>query len=301
VTDSGTSRLLVLGAGAIGGLLASRLAANPDVQVSVAVRRPTPAVTFVVDGQESRPAVRVVSSPDELDIVDWVVVATKAYDVSGLAPWLTAGACAGAHVAVAQNGVEQVDRVAPYVDAARVMPVIVTYGAERPEPGRIVQTLEGTIRVPADDRGRDFAAVATPTGLIVEVVDDFVTALWTKLAWNLVGNSLSTITDLPVREIGVRPELRRLAELLVAECRTVAATQGARLEPDLAAEMLAVLAGYPTTVRSSMWQDRDAGRPFEHDAISGAVVRAARRGGLSAPYSLMATELLETLSTNPTM
>lgn len=288
--------VLVLGAGGIGGLLAAKLSTNPALAVTVAVRRPTPALRFTVGGEENEVPVAIVSVPESLAPVDWVIVATKAYDVSGLEPWLAAPACAGARVAVAQNGVEQVARLAPYVPAERVMPVIVTYGAERPEPGRIVETLEGTTRVPAHESGAAFAALAESTSLRVDLVDDFVTALWTKLAWNLVGNSLSTITDLPVRELGLRPELRLLAEALVRECRVVATAEGAVLSEDLLDEMLAVFAGYPETVRSSMWQDRHAGRPFEHDAISGAVVRVAREHGLEVPYSVMATQLLETLS-----
>lgn len=292
----GPTRVLVLGAGGIGGLLASKLSANADVSVSLAVRRPTPPLRFTVGGIETAVPVEIVSDPADVAPVDWVVVATKAYDVSGLGPWLRSTSCREARVAVAQNGVEQVRRLAAFVPPQRVLPVIVTYGAERREPGRVVETLAGTTRVPAGEAGAAFAALAAPTDLEVDLVDDFVSALWVKLGWNLVGNSLSTITDLPVREIGLRPELRALAVELVAECRAVAGSQGAVLPEGIAQEMLDVFAAFPATVRSSMWQDREAGRPFEHDAISGAVVRVAGGCGIEVPYSRMTTHLLETLS-----
>ncbi|MGY1806186.1 ketopantoate reductase family protein [Blastococcus sp. SYSU D00669] len=288
-------RVLVLGAGGIGGLLAARLADDPELSVSIAVRRPTPALSFTAHGSLTLPPVDVVTSAESLGPVDWVVVATKAYDVAGIAPWLGAPACEGARIAIAQNGVEQVERVAPYAPLDLLLPVIVTYGAERPGPGEIVQTLAGTTRVPSGPLGAAFAAMAARSSLAVDVVEDFPTALWTKLAWNLVGNSLSTITDLPVREIGRRPELRALATRLVEECAAVARCEGATLEPDLVEGMLDVFAGFPTTVRSSMWQDRRAGRPLEHDAISGAVVRGGERRGIETPYSQMATLLLASL------
>lgn len=291
-----TVHVLVLGAGGIGGLLAARLSHNPDLDVSVAVRRETGPLRFTVGGEELHPQVRIVRGPEGHPEVDWVVVATKVYDVPGLAPWLKSSACRSARIAVAQNGVEQVDRITPYAQAERVMPMIVTYGAERREPGSVVQTLEGKLRLPSGEAGAAFATLAAPTELTVELVDDFVTALWTKLAWNLVGNSLSTLTDLPVRELGTRPELRLMAARLVEECSAVAQLEGAHLDPGLATEMLDAFAEYAETVHSSMWQDRHAARAFEHDAISGAVVRAAERHGRTAPYSLMATMLLETLS-----
>lgn len=292
--------VLVVGAGGIGGLLASKLSQNLELSVSIAVRHEIDVLRFTVDGVESRPKIAIVTDPAMLTGVDWVIVATKAYDVASLGPWLGAPQCRGAYVAVAQNGVEQVERLSDFAAADRVLPVIVTYGAERRGPGDIVQTLEGKTRVSSGIKGAAFATMAAPTDLEVELVDDFATALWTKLAWNLVGNSLSTIADLPVREIGRRPELRSLATRLIDECSAVAHEQGARLEADLADTMLSTFSGFPDTVRSSMWQDRQAGRAFEHDAISGAVVRAAERSGLPAPFSLMATMLLKTLSSPTT-
>ncbi|TCB95478.1 2-dehydropantoate 2-reductase [Micromonospora zingiberis] len=294
-------RVLVLGAGAIGGLLGARLAESPALDVLVAARRSIPGLTFSRRGPtgDSPPVtvpVTPVVDPASLPPLEWVVVATKTYDTARLGAWLGTPATAGARILVAQNGVEHRERMAPFADPTRVVPAIVTYGAERRGPGRVVQTLDGLVRVPADDAGRDFARLAAPTSLRVEVVEDFVAALWTKLAYNVVGNSLTTITDLPVRELGRRPELRRIAAALVAEVRAVAATRHATLPPELAESMLDEFAAFPATVRSSMWQDLHAGRRFEHDAISGALVRVARLNKVDAPFSQMATDLLETLS-----
>lgn len=286
----------MLGAGAIGGLFAAKLAQDPRLDVSIAVRRPTRGLTLEIDGSVREAPVRVVTEATSLPPVDWVVVATKAHDVAGLGDWLGAPALSGARVAVAQNGVEHVERLAPWVAAELVLPVIVTYGAERPAPGRVVQTLAGRARVPGGELGRRFADLCGSVDLEVEPVDDFVSALWTKLAWNLVGNSLTTILDLPVREIGLRPELQWLGSRLIAECRAVAVTRGATLAEGLTEEMLGTFAAYPPTVRSSMWQDRDAGRPLEHEAISGAVARIGASAGVEVPYSEMATHLLRTIS-----
>jgi len=290
-------RILVLGAGAIGGLIAAKLSARDDNEVALAVRRPVPRLSFTFEGRETEPPVRILTTPGDLDgAVDWVVVATKVYDTAGLTSWFEAPACSGAKVVVAQNGIEHVARLGAFVEPGRVLPMLVTYGAARSAPGAVIETLNGTTRIPAGGLAEGFAAVARGTGLEVELVDDFATALWTKLTWNLVGNSLTTIADVPVREIARRRGLRVLTELLVDECRVVANSEGAQVDEAIAAEILSAFEGYPETVRSSMWQDRDAGRPFEHDAISGAVVRAAERAGLDAPYSRMVTELLDSLS-----
>ena len=279
--------------------MASRLAEDGENVVSLAVRRPTPALTFQVAGRKddvAAPRVLLVEQVEALEQVDWVVVATKAHDSAHLGPWLTHPSCTTANVAVAQNGIEHAARLRHLVAPERVVPLIVTYGAERPVAGRIVQTLAGTVHVPDDELGRCFAALASHTSLDVEVAPDFALALWTKLAWNLTGNSLSTLTNLPVREVALRPELRDLALRLLAEVRVVAAAHAVQLERCIENDILDTFGSYPETVRSSMWQDRQAGRTLEHDAISGAVVRHAALVGVDAPYSRTVTSLLETLS-----
>lgn len=69
--------------------------------------------------------------------VDWVIVATKAYDVEGASKWLPTLCANGAPVAVAQNGVEHRERFAPYVALTRILPVIVECAVERADDGNV--------------------------------------------------------------------------------------------------------------------------------------------------------------------
>ena len=48
---------------------------------------------------------------------------------------------------------------------------------------------------------------------------------------------------------------------------------------------MAIFAGAPAAMRSSMWRDLEAGNEPELDAIAGAVVRAAERHGLGVPVT----------------
>ncbi|MFS3128838.1 ketopantoate reductase family protein [Nocardioides sp. Bht2] len=288
-------RVLVLGSGGIGTLIAARLAVDPQVQVSLAVRRPTPSVVLVGDGEERVAPVEIVTDVAGLAPFDWVVVATKAYDVPGLADWFAAPACRGARYLVAQNGVEHAERLAPWIEVDRVLPAIVTYGAERTAPGRVAQTLSGVVRLPQTPLAQAFSALAAGGALNVEVTAEFAVALWTKLAHNLASNSLTTIADVSVREVALRPGLRAAAIALVAECRAVAAAVGVRLDERLTEEMLTLFASFPATVHSSMWQDRQAGRRFEHDAISGALVRIGEAWGVATPRVHLTTCLLDGL------
>lgn len=288
-------RVLVVGGGAIGGLLAARLAAGREVEVLLGVRTPIPQLVVPVEPTGAA-RVSVVEAPDGLDPVEWVVVATKTYDAAGLVPWVTAPCARRARFVVAQNGVEQVERLHAIRCGVEAVPGIVTYGAERSRPGHVLETLPGVVRVPDEPAGRAFAALAAGTALHVEVVADLVTALWAKLVLNLVSNSLTTLADVPVREVAERRALRTVASALIAECCTVARAVGADLRE---AEVEAMVDGFgamPGDLHSSMWQDRRAGRPFEHESISGAVVRYGERLGIDTPCARAVTARLGALS-----
>ncbi|NYG59852.1 2-dehydropantoate 2-reductase [Nocardioides daedukensis] len=289
-------RVLVVGAGAIGGLIAAEFALAGGHEVSLAVRRPVPGLVLEEAGVERVAPVTLVQDPALVAPADVVVVATKAYDVDGIGPWLVNALTDSTDVVVAQNGIEHAERMAGHVSADRVIPAIVKHAVERRAAGHIERTSHGDIKVPDTAGGRRFAEAGRGTTLGITVVEDFETALWIKLAYNLSGNSVSTITDLRVRELGVRAPLQELIRHLVAECTEIAAGRGVALPPDLATTIVDEFAAYPDSIHSSMWQDLRAGRPFEHDAISGAVVRAAAAQGKQAPFSEMATLLLGAIS-----
>jgi 2-dehydropantoate 2-reductase len=294
-----SERVLVLGAGGIGVLLAAKLSTGPRVEVVVAVRPGVAGLTFTVGGEDTTPSVALVTEPAEVDPVGWVIIATKTYDVATLEGWLTSRSCADATVVVAHAGIEPDPELSALAECGRVMPVLVGYAAESRAVGVSAQRLDGVVRVPNDEHGRAFAALAATTSLAVELIEDFEKAAWTKAAWDLVASSIGVIADVPLREIGRRPELQALAFSLVGEVRVLAERAGVRLDEGLAGEMTTTFAAYPKLVRPAMLQDRDAKRRFEHDSICGGLLRSAERRGVPMPVATAATQLLETLSPKP--
>lgn len=287
-------RIGVIGAGGVGGTVAGRLAALDDVAVTVCVRRPIEELTIERDGITARADVEIATTPDEVEPVDWLLVATKAYSVDSAASWLRALGSDRTAVAVLQNGVEHEQRIRPYVSGP-VVPVIVRFAAERIASGKIRQTGDGTLSVPATTLGNEFASLCRRAGFNTTVDADFSTSLWTKLAYNITGNTLTTITDLPVRQLALHAGMRSLVDDLIEECRTVAAFAGANLDPQLADNALDLFASYTDATLSSMHQDRRRGRPLETDALTGALIRAARHHAVPVPHTTTIDALLRAL------
>ena len=160
------STVAVIGPGAIGGIAAAWLAEGGHA-VMLCAR--TPLADLVVETPDGplRSAPLVLTDPSAATPVDWVLVATKAYDVAGAADWLARLAGPETRVAVLQNGVEHVARFAPFVPAERILPVMVDVPAEREAPGRIRQRGRGTMLVPAGQDGGAFADMFDGTGIDV--------------------------------------------------------------------------------------------------------------------------------------
>lgn len=285
--------IAVVGPGAIGGTVAAWLSHSPNVaSVTLCVRTPLDRLVVTApDGRLIEADPRVVTDPSQVaEAVDWVLVATKAYDVAGAAKWLTPLVGADTRVAVLQNGVEHVERFSPYVDPERILPVIVDIPAERDAPGRIRHRRNGTITVPAGAAGEAFCTLFVDEALVASTTDDFTTAAWTKLSLNCVG-AVNALTRLPAGVV-TQDGVADLMLAMVRECVLVGRAVGANLGdevPDWVVER--TRASAPNSV-NSLLGDQLAARPMEWDARNGVIARLGRAHGIPTPLNAMAATLL---------
>jgi 2-dehydropantoate 2-reductase len=272
----------VVGAGAIGVLLAAELTAAGE-DVVVCARRPFDRL--VVEGRHDLPA-RVITEPS--GSADWVLVTMKAHDSPAAAPWARA---LGGQVVAVQNGIEH--RANLGEDA---LPAVITAATERVADGRVLHRMGHQLVVPRGEAGDGFAGLFADTIFDVELTADFTTAAWLKLLRNVSGNALTALTGRRM-EVFREPAIRELALQVLREAADVGRAEGARIDDDEPEQVLAGFDAMPPDSGSSMLYDRLAGRPLEYDALTGAVVRAASRHGVDVPLNRALLALLSTLST----
>jgi 2-dehydropantoate 2-reductase len=282
--------IAVVGVGAVGGVCAARLALR--VELVCCVR--TPFRELVVEA----PGVRLVTTPRVETAhptpgspAEWVLLATKAHQVEGAAGWLTALVGADTRVAVLQNGVEHVERLAPWVEPARVVPVVVHCPCDAVAAGHVLQHAPARLTVPADPNGRAFAALFAGTDVEVVGTDDFRCAAWRKLCLNVVSGALAALSGRPLPEVA-DPRKRAIARGLARECARVARAEGVALDDTEADAIADAVASATRGGAPSPLADRRAGRPLEWDARNGAVVRFGTRHGLDTPLNRRACALL---------
>src|ERR1700729_2647819 len=156
VSSAQTERLsvAVIGLGAIGGVAAGCLIATGRYNVVACVRAPLERLTLdAPDGTIELP-LAALTDPAQARPADWVLLCTKTHATAATAPWLTRLCTPATRVAVLQNGIDHVARVAPLAHGAKVLPVIVYYNGERlaqdRQPDRDASLLHVRLRQGAD-------------------------------------------------------------------------------------------------------------------------------------------------------
>jgi len=283
--------IALIGPGAIGGLIAAHLCQDDQNQVTVCARTPIERLELQTpDGLiDARP--KILTRAEQGGTVDWILVATKAYDSDPAAAWFSRLLGEDTRVAVLQNGVDHVDRFSSYLPAERILPVVVDCPTERVTPEQISQRGPATLVVPESANGAAFTELFARTKIDATTNTDFVTMVWRKLCINAAG-AVNALTLQPAR-IARDPNAEMLIRKLVAEAVAVGSAEGANLDDSIADEVVNHYQNVPGDSVNSLHADRLAGRPMEIDLRNGVIVRLGERHGISTPFNEMAVALLK--------
>lgn len=279
---SRTGDLAVVGPGAVGGFFAAHAAAHGTTVLSAARR---PFTEYIVESESHpvRSPAHVLTDPADVDgPVPFVLAAVKSQQTSDVGGWLERLCSRDTIVVAAQNGLEAADRLAPYVNGARVVQSVVYCTTELIAPGHTRHYGAGWLWVPDTPDMHRFATLFPERGATIRPTADIVTELWRKLGLNITTNGITALTR---RRLSVfaRGDIAALGTKLLEEAWTVGRADGADVDPAEAAARIPMMATLPGDPGTSTYYDRMAGRPTEHDAIYGAVARAGRRLGVATP------------------
>lgn len=283
----------VIGAGAIGLALASALARAGRSITVCGGREPIDHIEITEDGIPETWPVRHVADPVDIAGHTTVIVAVKAHHTAAVADWLRALAHPDTTVLVAQNGVEQRERVIPYVGPAHIVPSIVYLNVERTAPGHAILRRVGGLDValPDDAASAAVAAELNAGKMRTSTKADLKTVAWAKLLSNITANPVTALTGRRV-DVMRDPGIERIARRIMTEAVDVGRADGAALTDGHVDRAMHWLQHVPEGSTTSMREDRLAGRPLEYDALTGAVVRAAERHGVEVPANRCVLALL---------
>ena len=298
--------LLIIGAGAMGGLFGALLA--PHAAVSLLTTNQEHAavmgghgLTLVdLDGATRRVPVRVLTDPQDYGRrADVVLVCTKTRATAQAAATARDLLAADGLALTLQNGLGNLEQLVAAVGAQRAAAGVTSQAATLLAPGRVRHAGSGpTVLGIPPGREEAITAVAglfTRAGLETRISDDVDSLLWSKLIVNVGINALTALLRVPNGVLAQTPECDLLMARAVAEAVAVARALGIGLDCERQLERVREVCARTAGNRASMLQDILRGRPTEIDAINGAVVARGRAAGVDTPVNLLLTQLVQAL------
>jgi 2-dehydropantoate 2-reductase len=290
-------RIAVVGLGGVGGGAAGTLAAAGRHDILACTREPIARLTLErAEGTVEAP-LRVLTDPAQAKPVDWVLLCTKTHQTTAAGSWLARLCTPATRVAVLQNGIDHVARVAPLAGGASIVPVLVYYNGERLAADRVRIRHAGPhdAVVTDDEPGRAFVDLFEGAPIRIIRSDDFATLAWRKLLINAVANPITALT-LQRQAVLRRPDVQELCRGILDEAVAAARAEGVKLAADETARTIATLHNFSGELGTSMYFDRLAGRPVEVEALTGAIVAAGERHGLAMPLNRALLTLLRAIN-----
>jgi 2-dehydropantoate 2-reductase len=299
-------KIAIVGVGAIGGYLGTRLAlAGEDVTFIARGANlealQTRGIRLISDGGTEEVVPRVTATADYTAAgpQDLVILAMKAHQVASVAADVPKLFGPDTVVVPMQNGIPywyffahpgplEGSRVASVdpdgsivarIGCERVIGCVVYPAAELVAPG-VIRHVEGN-RFPVgepngtrSERVDRVAACFVAAGLKSPVLEDIRAEIWLKLWGNMTFNPISALSRATLAGICQYPPSRDLAAGMMTEAQAIAHKLGITFRVPLEKRIAgAEKVGHHKT---SMLQDVEAGRPLEIDALLGTVIELAR-------------------------
>src|SRR5260370_23203411 len=213
----------IIGLGNIGGVAAGWLCAAARHEIVVCVRQPIQRLYRERPEGDVEVSRRASTEPAAARPVDWVLLCTKAQQTPSAAPWVARLCDSSTRIAVLQNGISHVERVAPLAGGAVVVPTLVYYNGERRGADRVrLRHVSEHALVATDDAdGRAFAQLLEGTPLRVLLSREFSTLAWRKLLINTVANPITALT-LQRQAVLRREDIKALCIAILDEAVAVA-------------------------------------------------------------------------------
>ena len=297
-------KIVVVGAGGVGGYFGARLAASGSEVTFVARGAHFEAIkarglrVYSPRGDLHLPKVAVVERMDELDSADIVIVAVKLWDTESVAGNLVPIAAQGTAILSLQNGIDKDDVFRRYVPPESVLGGCCYISASILEPGvirhagSIQRIVFGEYNGEKSPRAVNFLEACHHASIDVEITDTIERVIWEKFVFLVGLSGATTSMRQSIGPILANPQTRAFLLDLMREVVAVGLSCGVNLDKEYAEERLAFCDTLPASMTSSMYHDLDEGRRLELPWLSGAVSRLAHENGLSAPLNRAVSDIL---------
>lgn len=288
----------IFGTGAVGAYFGGRLAQAGEEVIFIARGKHLQAMKHnglkidSINGDFIVQPVQATDNPEEIGIVDMVLVSVKAWQVSDAAVAMKPMVGAHTFVLPLQNGVEAPSQLAAVLGQEHVLGGLCGLISYISEPGHICHTgVDPFIRFgELDNRPSDRVewlskAFERTLGITVDIPSDIHVAMWQKFALITPWSGMGAITRAPIGIFRSQPGTRQMLKRAIVEIYNVAQASDIDLPEDVVDNTMKFLDSLPPEGTASMQRDIMDGKPSELEAQNGAVVRLGQEVGVETPVN----------------
>jgi 2-dehydropantoate 2-reductase len=290
----GFMRILVVGAGALGGYFGGRLVqAERDVTFMV---RPHRAAQLARDGLritsphgDFEVPARTVLAGEVRSQFDLILVAVKSYSLAEATDQL--GPAIGPESAILPvvNGIQHIDSLSARFGANRVLGGMAIISAALDAEGHIIQLAPfhelvfGELSGGFSGRIRRLTAVLEGAGFEARASEVVVLEMWEKWAGLAVIAGITCLMRASIGDIVAAPGGRDAIVRLLAESCAVAEASGFSPRPAFVERCKDLFTQAGSPLKASMLRDIERGSATEGEHVLGDMVARARAVGIEAP------------------
>lgn len=297
-------KVVVIGAGAVGGYFGGKLAqAGTDVQFLVRPARERQLLQRglriqSVHGDFTVAQPNVTTSVEEAARdVEIVIVAVKNYHLDALLPTLDVLVENGADILPLLNGVQHFDTLTARYGSDAVIGGTCVVESTLDENGDVVQSspmqevIFGALPDsqahqpdgPKFSRLSAFEAALEAAGVKATWSNDVLQDIWTKFLFLTAFSGVTASMRVPIGRVLQDEVSRRFVGGLIEEGVRVATARGVQLPTDVVDQVVQRLYHIDPAMTSSLHRDLDKGMPLEIDSLQGAWVKMGRATEVETP------------------
>ncbi|HEY1882435.1 MAG TPA: 2-dehydropantoate 2-reductase [Candidatus Cybelea sp.] len=287
-------RLLVVGAGAVGGYFGGRLEqAGRDVTFFARPQRAAQlrerGLEIVSPNGNATLHPKVVTRDELSQPYDLVLLTVKNYALQGALEDIAPAVGADTLILPTLNGMRHLDELKAKFGEAHVLGGVCIVATTLDAQGRIVQ-LTGTQKLvygeldgSHSERIEQVDRTLQGAGFDARVSSDILLEMWEKFVFIAALGGITCLLRGTIGEITAAPGGRQLALTMHGECVAVATASGFAPRPEAIESSRATLTEAGSPLASSMYRDLQKGAALEADAILGDMCRRGEAAGLKLP------------------
>ncbi len=292
-------KILIMGAGAIGGCYGGLLARSSEDVVLLARGDNLNAIRergMQVDSETFGSFTVHPQAVDALDgswTADLILFCVKGYHNEQALSDMSPAVGESTTILTLQNGIGGGDQIAKRFGSGSVLLGAAYIDAERTAPGIFAQRGSPPCIVLGEESGEEterakaIADVLQCADIESEVSPNVLTALWSKLIYICALSGMTCITRASFSEVLETPETLGMTIQVMTEALKVGQTSGVPLDDGLVDSVMAGFQEEKSGLISSMHTDLMSGNPLEVSLINGAVARIGKEVGVDTPANSM--------------